>query len=235
MGHFGVNKTIRKLSKYFFWLNFNDSIFQFIKHCDVCQRTKKLKRKNKAALKSIFSNYPFQLIHLDIVGPLTCTKNGNRYILVIVDHFSKYVVATAVKDFTAETTAKILIDQIICKFGTPNSICSDLGVNFESKLFKHLCELLRIKKLKSTAYHPQTNGAVERMNKTLKQLIKNFVNCHHNDWDEYINQLSCAINTSTNESTKHTPHEIVFGKEFVFPQNVQFKQSPKELDNHLID
>jgi len=76
---------------------------------------------------------------------------------------------------------------------------------------------------------------VERVNKTLKQLIKNFVNRHHNDWDEYISQLCCAINTSTNESTQHTPHEIVFGKEFNFPQIIQPNQQSNELDKQLIE
>jgi hypothetical protein len=154
---------------------------------------------------------------------------------VIIDHFSKFVEAIAVKDFTALTTAKFIINQIICRYGTPSSICSDLGVNFEADLFKYLCEMLKIKKLRSTAYHPQTNGEVERVNRTLKQLLKCYVNEHHNNWDQFVNQMCCAINTSVNESTNKTPFEILFGKEFAFPQNISNDNNTKDVDKTLIN
>jgi len=117
-----------------------------------------------------------------------------------------------------------------------DSICTDQGTNFEAELFKYMCELLRVKKLRSTGYHPQTNGEVERANKTLKQMIKCFVNDHHNDWDLFLQQLCCAFNTSINETTKRTPFEILYGKEFVFPLDCQSNMIPnKEIDKKLID
>jgi hypothetical protein len=210
-------------------------IIKFIKQCDVCQRMKKLQRKFRASLKPIHSSYPFALIHIDVIGPLTCTQDGNRYLIVIIDHFSKFVEAIAVKDFTALTTAKFIINQIICRYGTPSSICSDLGVNFEAELFKYLCELLKIKKLRSTAYHPQTNGEVERVNRTLKQLLKCYVNEQQNNWDQFVNQMCCAINTSVNESTNKTPFEILFGKEFAFPQNISHDNNTNDVEKTLIN
>ena len=171
-GHLGISKTIQRLSKNYFWLNFTKSIVNFIKNCLTCRQLKPNQRKNKAQLKPILTSYPFEMINMDIVGPLVRTVNGNRYILVVIDHFSKYVQAFALKNFTAFTTAKVILDKIICKYGTPSKICSDQGVNFESELFKHLCEMLQITKLRSTGYHPETNGEVERANKTIKSIMR---------------------------------------------------------------
>ena len=86
-----------------------------------------------------------------------------------------FCVAKAIKDFTAETTAKFVFEEVVCKLGTPKSMISDQGVNFKAKLFKKLCELCKIKTAHSSVYHPAGNGAVERMNKTLKQILTMYV------------------------------------------------------------
>jgi len=118
-GHFGTAKTIKKLRKKYFWLKFNSSIIKFIRKCDVCQKFKSILKRNRAHLNPIFAHYPFQLIHIDVVGPLTRTIDGNRYIIVVIDHFSKFIEAIAVKDFTSLTTAKFIVNQIISRYGTP--------------------------------------------------------------------------------------------------------------------
>jgi hypothetical protein len=229
-GHMGVSKTICKIRKLYFWLNFSHSIVQFIRKCDVCQRLKALRQKVKAPMKIISALYPFDLIHVDVFGPLTRSESGNRYIIVVVDHFSKFVIAIAVPDFTALTTARFIVNQIICKYGMPGRICTDQGVNFESELFKYMCDLLQIAKVRSTTYHPQTNGQVERVNRILKQLIKCYVNDNHTNWDQYLDQLCCAINTSPSRTTNRTPFEILYGRDFTFPTQVNSNVNVRNQD-----
>ena len=164
------------------------------------------------------------------IRTLTRSEAGNRYIIVVVDHFSKYVIAIAVPDLTALTTARFIVNQIICKYGMPGRICTDQGVNFESELFKYMCDLLQIAKVRSTTYHPQTNGQVERVNRILKQLIKCYVNDNHTNWDQYLDQLCCAINTSPSRTTNRSPFEILYGRDFIFPTQVNSNLNVRNQD-----
>jgi transposase InsO family protein len=112
------------------------------------------------------------LIGLDVAGPLKVTPSGNQYIVVAVDYFTKFCIAKAIPNFTAETTAQFLFDEIVCKFGLLNSIISDNGVNFNSRLFTQFCALCGISKANSAFYHPPGNGLVERMIKTMQSILE---------------------------------------------------------------
>ena len=173
----------------FFWFNMNENCRSFCKACDTCQICKTSSSTPVAKLSIIKSTYPWQLIGIDVGCPLTCTPRGNKYIIVAIDYFSKYVEAICVKSYTAEITSKFVNDQIILRHGSPDAIITDQGSNFESKLFKSLCDQSGIKKIRTTAYHPQGNGLVERQNKTLKSLLSCFINDHHNNWDTWLRLL----------------------------------------------
>jgi hypothetical protein len=110
--------------------------------------------------------------------------------------------------------------------------CSDQGVNFESELFKHLCNMLQITKLKSTGYHPETNGEVERANKTIKSILNCLVNSHKSDWDVYIDQICFAINSTVNSSTNITPNEVIFGRDLIFPIDLSLNKSNNNSTNN---
>jgi hypothetical protein len=101
-------------------------------------------------MKPIVVNTVWTLIGLDIAGPLKVTANGNKYIMFAVDYFTKFCIAKATPDFTALATAKFVFEEIVCKMGTPKSIVSDKGVNFQSQLFQQLCRLLKVKKVNAT-------------------------------------------------------------------------------------
>ena len=157
-------------------------------------------------------NTPWSLIGLDVSGPLKRTVNGNSYVLVALDYFTKYCVAKAVPDFTAETTAKFIFEEIICKLGSPKSILSDHGVNFKSKLFKRLCELCNIKTANSSFYHASGNGLVERMNRTMKQILTMYVDRDHSNWDDFLQASIVAYNTTVHSSSKFSPYEANYGR-----------------------
>ena len=225
-GHLGIGKTIRKVRESFFWYGMDRYIKSFVKSCDTCQRFKSLNKTPHANLQLLKSGGTFQIFNIDVAGPLVTTRRGNRYILVAVDHFSKWVEALAVPNFTAETTANFVFNKIICKFGIPQTIITDQGINFESQLVQALCKLLGVKKIRSTPYHPQTNGQVERFNRTLKQMIACYTNDNHTDWDQFINPLCYAINTTVSETTGLSPFQIIFGQT---PRSI-LEIQPSELE-----
>jgi hypothetical protein len=212
-GHLGSKKTIEKVKERFIWPSMTKDIKAFISSCDICNRVKHKRFTPRAPLKPIVCSNVFDLISIDVAGPLETTKAGNRFIIVAVDNYSKFIEAIAVPDFTAETTANFIINKVVCKYGVMKAIHSDQGVNFESELVKEVCKLLKINKIKSVAYHPQSNGQVERAIQTVKAMIACFVAQNNDDWDQCLDQVIYGYNTAVNESTKHSPFEVLFGRQ----------------------
>ncbi len=120
------------------------------------------------------------------MGPFLETENGNVYIVLAIDHFTKYVIGAATIKIDAETTAKFMLNEIICKFGIMENILTDRGANFEAHLFQQICCLLGTNKLRTTSYHPPGNGTTERVNKTVKPMLAKYVEVSHRNWDDYI-------------------------------------------------
>ena len=123
---------------------------------------------------------------MDIVGPLPRTKRGNRFIIVVNDYFTRWPEAFAVVDHEAETVAKKLMEQWVSRFGVMQYLHTDQGREFESRVLQALCGLLGIKKTRTAPYHPQSDGLVERNNRTIKDMLSKVVNENHGDWDEWI-------------------------------------------------
>jgi hypothetical protein len=150
---------------------------------------------------------------LDILGPLPVTPRGNRYILVVTDAFSKWVEAFPLEDQTAETCAKCLVKEMISRYGCPLDLLSDQGRNFESQIFAELCKLLGIRKVRTTPRHPQSNGQVERFNKTLISLIRPYLRGEQTSWDVHLHLLTAAYRSTIHESTRYTPNMLMMGRE----------------------
>jgi transposase InsO family protein len=129
----------------------------------------------------------------------------------MTDVFSKYTQAVPTKDQSAITVAKILVDSWFNRFGVPRRIHSDQGRNFESALFRQLCQLYGIEKSRTTPYHPQGNGQCERFNRTLHDLLRSLPPERKCVWPKYISQLVWAYTTSTQRSTSHSPYFLMFG------------------------
>jgi IS30 family transposase len=112
---------------------------------------------------------------LDIVGPLSQTLDGNKYVLTFQDEISKYTLAIPIQQQEAATLAKAFVEEVVLKFGIPQKILTDQGSNFMSEVFINVCKLLKIKKTKCMAYHPQTNGALERTHRVLAEYLGSFI------------------------------------------------------------
>lgn len=216
-GHTGIERMLKRISERYTWPNMKETIKEYVSKCDNCQKNKILKI-NKIPMKiTTTSEKPFEKVYLDIVGPLPKTINGNSYILTIQDDLSKFFVAKAIQEATAESTCKAFLEGGICIFGIPKELVTDRGTNFISKLFQELCKLLKIKQIQTSAYHPQSNGALERCHRTLKEYLRSYVNESLNNWDEYLSQFSFTYNTTPHSSTGFTPHELVYGHKAELP------------------
>lgn len=218
--HLGRDKTLTKMKSRFYWPGMTDDVSRWCRSCLPCQRRKPGPGLGKSPLHHVTVYGPMEVIAIDIMGPLPVTDNGNQYIMVVADYFSKWTEAYAIKDHTAQTVADKLVTEFICRFGTPTRIHTDQGREFTSELFRTVCKLLEIKKSKTTPYRPQSDGMVERFNRTLQQMLALFVSANKNDWDDHLPYLTMAYRSSVQESTKCTPNLLMLGREISLPLDV---------------
>ena len=177
-------------------------------------------QKQRASLKKHVTGEPFARIGIDISGPYNATHEKNKYILVVSDYFTKWVEAYPMKDMEAKTVAEVLVEGYISRMGVPMIIHSDQGRNFESKLFKQMCDLLGIKKTRTTAFRPCSNGLVERFNRTLNEMLCTTARENPLTWDKRVHLLTMAYRSTPHESTGFSPNYMVFGKELYMPIDV---------------
>jgi hypothetical protein len=235
-GHLYYDKTWPRIKTKFYWPEMNQHTKKFCESCVICQEVKKSTHKSRAKLVTIGFQELFRMIGIDITGPLPTTARGNKYIIVAIDYCSKWCEVLAIKDFTALTTVKFLIDNWICRFGVPEKILTDQGTNFEANLFQQLCQALKIEKLRSNAYHPECNGEVERQNRTLKSMLACYVNNNHNDWDLFLPSVTFAYNTAVHSTTGKSPFEVVFGRSEVSLNDIKFAvNSDKKIYTNQAD
>ena len=180
-GHLGVAKTSEKIKQRFYWPGLQEDTKLSVSRCPEYQKRWGPPKKYHHALVEWQASYPFHHIGIGFMRPLPMS-NGNKHILVIGDHFTKWYEAIPLPDQTAVTTANALVDQWISRFGCPHSLHSDQGRNFESKLFEQLMQLLEIDKTRTTPFHSQSNAVIERMNKTLQNMLAKCVNEEQSNW-----------------------------------------------------
>ena len=140
---------------------------------------------------------PIEIVAADIMSPLPTTKNGNRYILVVSDYFTKWVEAYAITNQEATSVTHHLISNMFYHFSFPEQVHSDMGAQFESKVVKEMCKLLHIyvRKTHTTPYHPQSDGLVERLNRTIQSMLATVIDDHLDEWEEYLPKVCLAYNT----------------------------------------
>ncbi len=221
-GHQGVARTKAKLKEKFFWFHLSKDVNSYVLSCDVCARNKKNKAYGVVPMTEYQAGAPMERVHIDFLGPLPKTANGNEHCLVMVDQFTKWVECVPLPSQKADVTAKAAIDSFFSRFGYPCQLFSDQGRNFESKLFEALCKSLQIHKSRTTPYRPSANGQVERFNRTLMDAVRCFLGRSQDKWDMYVQQIAGAIRASVNRSTGYTPNRLMLGREVNTPAQLMF-------------
>jgi hypothetical protein len=217
-GHFGATKTYHRLRKSpYIWPKMKQEAQEWCRLCDLCARTKPPLRKMKAPMGGIRAGITMERIAIDVLGPLPETEDKNKYIIVMGDYFTKWIEAYAVPDHTAETVALYLVTDLISRFGIPGTIHTDQGREFQSKLFLELCDLLEIAKTRTSPWRPQSDGMIERFNRTLGTMLKQVTADHQKDWDTYLPFLCMAYRSTQHETTGYTPNMMMLGRELPMP------------------
>lgn len=214
--HWGIHKTVAKITKLFTWENMFQEIKHFVRSCDLCQLSKPSQNQKIGLMASKVPEKPFERLHIDFFGPLTRSASGNSYILTAIDSFSKFVFLTPLRKATAESTIKALKDRIFAQYGLPECIVSDNGSQFTAEMFKSFLYGLGIKHITTSVAHPNPNQA-ERTHRNLRQILKIYHSCTQNKWDENLAYLSIAFNSAQSEATGVTPAYAFTGREFSHP------------------
>jgi len=152
----------------------------------------------------------FDKMSMDIMSPLPATVSGNNYILTMQDLLTKYSLAIPLREASAICVADAFIDDFICIYGAPKALLTDQGTHFLNVLMNKIARKFKIIQYRTTAYHPQSNGSIERSHHVLAEYLKQYTN--KSDWDKYLKLASFSYNTSVHEGTRYTPYELVYGR-----------------------
>jgi transposase InsO family protein len=238
VAHQSPEKMLAALKTRYWWPTIRRDIVQYVSTCTDCLRTRSITKTPHAQLQLFPAAARFELVHVDILGgrsSLPTTNNGYKYILNIIDHFTRYCVAVPLSDQKAETVADAFVTHWVWRFGVPMRVHSDQGTNFESTLFAEMCQRLHIAKSRTLAYHPQANGAVERVNRTLLALLRALTADKPKSWDNYLPQALFAYNTTPHRSTGVSPFLLVHGDEARLPVELWGNQSKLPLSLTMSD
>ena len=215
-GHLGIDKTYDKLRSRFYWSGMYRDVVKFLKGCVACNM-RKLKRQRPPLQKMQIPKYPFEQISIDTSGPFPESYSGNRYIINVIDLFSGWPESFATSSKSADTVAKILMEHIIPWHSCPRVIVSDNGTEFCNAVIDQLSAFFNIKHIRTSVYHPQSNGKVERFNRVQNDALAKLVDSSHRDWDTKIPGILSAYRTAKHESTGYSPFFVLFGRDPVLP------------------
>ena len=212
-GHLGVSKTLEKVRRRFYWHGMREDVENHIRKSGPCAEVNDPSKLPRAPLINIKSGHPLQRVAIDIVGLTTKSSLGHEWLLVVSDRFAKFAQAFPLRNTSAVTLAKKVMDEYICRFGCFESLHSDQGANVDGAVFKGLCDLIDAAKTRTTPYHPQGDGQVERLKKSLVKILCKLISDHRRDWADFVPKAVLAYNTSVHESTGFTPYRLMFGRE----------------------
>lgn len=157
---------------------------------------------------------------MDLLGPLKKTKKGNQYILSIHDELTKYLILVPLKTQQTETIWNALLNHYIYIFSPPKKILTDRGQNFISSLMQQYEDAFKIKHIKTTSFHPQSNGSLERTHAVVTDMLKSIQRNSDEEWDDQLNFVCLEYNTMIHDSTGYTPFELTFGHQANLPSTI---------------
>ena len=211
-GHFAAKSLYDTLTRLYWWDGMYGDVHRFVRGCLTCAARGGTGRRQRAPLQPLPVSGPFQRVGVDIME-MPQTERGNRYVIVFVDYLTKWVEACATQDQTSETIARLLVDTVVCRHGVPAELLSDRGANLLSELIRNVCSLLGVHKINTTAYHPQCDGLVENLNRTLQEMMAKHAREFGPDWDLHLQQLLFAYRAKPHASAGESPFCLIYGRD----------------------
>ena len=218
-GHPGRDKTLAATRKLYYWPRMKVDVENYVARCVSCAMHKGTTHGQAPILEYPAPERAWDVVSIDLLK-LPKSHHGSDYLLVCVDHFSRYTILTPIKTKTAKAIAHALVTQLFCPFSTPKVLMSDNGAEFRNALLAEICSLYNVKQVFTVAYHPSSNGLVERTNRKVLDALRHVVGSLHDDWEDWLPFVGACLNNSVWESTGKTPHYILFGEDKVLPYDL---------------
>ena len=213
LSHAGAEKVTKYVADNYDMSSIKESIKDIISKCEACQKTKVLTTRTKEETIKLAASEPCESIYIDICGPLPETFRKKKYIIGIIDQFSRYISLTAVARQDEETMKETILNKWILKLGAPREIHVDCGKVFESRVIKEFAESLGITLCFSSPYHHNTNGIIERQFRTVRDFINASLKAkNHKDWAEAIPNIEFTMNATFQKTLGRSPAEEIFGR-----------------------
>jgi len=233
--HVGVGKTIFQVGRRAWWKGWKADVRRFYQRCPRCSRYFRGRLPRQGTLQPTRVGAIMERLSIDLTGPHPRSKHGNVYICTVIDVFSKWLEIFAIRNKEALTVAKVLVEKVFCRLGTPLSILSDRGGEVDSQLMHEICQLLHIDKLHTSSYHPACNAQIERQHRTLNTILGKVVSEHQSDWDEMLNYVAAALRASPSESTGYSANFLMLGREVNTPADIVYGVVEPQADPNYDD
>ena len=221
-GHPGQTRLHHRLSRSYYWPQMAADVATTVRECSACAKNRLRLIRNTSPMLLFPATNPLESVAIDILGPLPKSKRGFRFILVIADRFTKLTQVVPLRKITAYDVAVAFVEHWVFKYGPPKTLLSDNGSQFVAHFFQRVCRILGTNNAYTTTYHPQTNGQVERFNRSLLAMLRCYVEDNPEDWCLMVHVLTFAYNMSVHRSTGTTPFELVLTRyppEFTLAHN----------------
>ena len=228
-GHFGIKRTQDQVSRRGYWFGWRKDVEQFCKRCSTCAQVFRGKPPRHGLLQPLEANGPMDRLHIDLCGPFV-KSNGNVFILMCVDAYTRFLIAVPIPHKTAQIIADKIMTHIVFRFGLFREMLTDLGTEFQNDVVHTLCKLLSIDQLRTTSYRPNCNGKVERANRSLHSLMAKVVSTNQRDWSKLLPACVLAYNMSKNEATSYSPYFLMHGRQALCPMDLLL-QTPEDNEN----
>lgn len=230
-GHLGVSRTNSNIRKRFWWPGMKSEVSRWCQECIPCQRRNNQKGITRSALRQGLIGMPMERVAFDILSFPDETDMGNKCVLVLCDYFTKWTEAIALPNHQAETVADAMVIEFFLRYGSPRVIHSDGAPEFRGKVIGEVFRLLQIHHTRTTAYRPQSDGLVERFNRTLIAMLSKLCEENKHEWDIHLPYVMAAYRASEHDTTHMSPNLLFLGRETTLPIDLMYpifdKMSPK--------
>jgi len=218
--HLGSRRTYQQLNTSYYWYGMRQDIIRWCRQCQYCAKGKGPPLRPHGQLQKIPVGAPMDLVTMDILSGLPTADDSSKYILVVVDAFTKWVEAYPLPDQEAATCITAVYNGMFSRFGLPRQLHSDQGRNFESQLVTELCNISGIYKTRTTAFHPRSDGLTERANRTILAMLRAAAYKYTKKWPWKLSTVLAAYRMTVHSTTGVTPNRAMLGREVLLPASL---------------